>query len=248
MDGAEAPPAVSGGARGHGDEDESLPGPGRGVEGARQSPGQLGAQPGLPVAFEGQQALRQLGPVCPGRHHGQQHGAVHVHQGRSLGLCPERPERQQAQLPGARAAECRVLRPAADAVHWNGQGEHLSRRFGCPVAQPRQRPRVAPAVSRRRGRGRGKVRVRCRDPGGVAAHPPILDRVRPGGSPAGRYVDNSLAGTFRGTFTGSGDGGTAVVVVRGGAGQPGNEGSMGPLSCGDQPLPSRWKIPSADWP
>jgi hypothetical protein len=29
---------------------------------------------------------------------------------------------------------------------------------------------------------------------------------------------------------------------------PGNEGSMGPFSWGDQPLPSRWKMPSADWP
>ena len=247
MDGAEAPPAVSGGARGYGDEDESLPGPGRGVEGARQAPGQFGAQPGLPMAFEGQQALRQLGPVCPGRHHGQQHGAVHVNQGRSLGLCPERPERQQAQLTGARAAECRVLRPAADAVHWNGQGEHLSRRFGCPVAQPRQRPRVAPAVSAalavagaRSGSlpGPGWCGCPSSDPGPGA--PPVV----PGGPLCGQLPGRNLS---RSLHRHPGDGG-AAAVVRGGAGQPGNEGSMGPLSCGDQPLPSRWKIPSADWP
>ena len=29
--------------------------------------------------------------------------------------------------------------------------------------------------------------------------------------------------------------------------QPGKDGSVGPRSCADHPLPSRWKMPSLDW-
>ena len=220
-------------------------------------------QPGLPVAFEGQQALRQLGPVCPGRHHGQQHGAVHVHQGRSLGLCPERPARQQAQLREHAPQSAKSSAPQQTQSTGMRQGEHLSRRLGCPVAQPRQRPRVARRGGAppwpRPGQGQGPL------PGPGCVWLPILRSwtgCAPGSSPAARYVDNTLAGTFRGTFTGSGSRRPAAAprgagqpasegcqqALARGASQPGNEGSMGPLSCGDQPLPSRWKIPSADWP
>ena len=237
-------------------------GPGGGVEGSSQRPGQLGAQPGLPMAFEGQQALRQLGPVGPGRHHRQQHGPVHVHQGRRLGLGPERPQGQQAELPGACAAECQVLRPAAGAVHRNGQGEHLCHGIGRQLAQSRQRPRVAAAVSYRCCRGRGKVRIRGRPrPAGVlirvAGHPPILDRVRP--DVAGGRLCGQAAGRNKSPVPRHQPGRSAAPPIAppetgpppscGGAwSSPGNDGSMGPLSCGDQPLPSLWKIPSADWP
>ena len=267
MDRAEAPLAEGGGARGHGDEEEAPRLPGGGVEGTRQAPCQLDGQPRLAMALEGQQALGQLGPVRPGRHDGKQDGAVHVHQGRRLGLGPERPQRQQAELPRARSAERSVLGTAADAVHGHGKGQHLGRGCRRPVGQPCQRPRVAATVSRCRRCGRGKVRI-CGQPPRVGVfHPPILDRgvrrrkrrrrlcgqriVR--AAPLMRGTPPARVGTApcRPRAQGPAQAGTAVarlLAAARSAGQPGKDGSMGPLSCGDQPLPSRWKIPSADWP
>ena len=235
-------------------------GPGRGVEGARQAPGQLGAQPGLPVAFEGQQALRQLGPVCPGRHHGQQHGAVHVHQGRSLGLCPERPERQQAQLTGStrRRVPSPPPRSRRSPLEWPGRAPQpplrLSGRPASPAAARSSRGVAPPWPWPGQGQGPlpgpGWCGCPSSDPGPGA--PPVVARraamwTTPWPEPSSRTRVTAAPPWSEGAPVSPGRG-RRSAVVRGGAGQPGNEGSMGPLSCGDQPLPSRWKIPSADWP
>ena len=180
-------------------------------------------------------------------------------------LGPERVPRQQPDLPLAGAAEGQVLRPAADAVHGGCQGQQLGRRAAAArSAALGSRADVVAAVPGRPGRRRS--RSGSAGPAGAGGARTAAAGLAGGFAPAcpcgmlqrGRQAALQCCGAASGH--------AASLTVRrrrgsrcsryvdrhrrmaSGAGSAGEGRVMGPLSCGDQPFPSRWKIPSADCP
>ena len=210
--------------------------PAAALDGPAQCLGQHRLELALAVLLEGQHRLGQFLAVDPGSHDRKEDrpstsmraGACASARNGCLG--------QEPDLPFAGAAERQILRSAADTVHRGGQRQELAAARLLPGPQP-----AAATAGSRRGASPASRQAAARSGSGSRRQSPCqrLHAWTPGhGSPRGAYVDTAPAGRHRHADDARRK---AVPSAR-------ERRVARSLQLGDQPFPSRWKIPSADWP